>query len=191
VTPDRLHEAVSRLRIELVFTAHPTEVTRRTLMQKFKRVADLLELKDRADLTPPEHDDLVNALRIEIASAWETSEVRQRKPSPVDEARSGLAVFEQALWEAVPQFLRSLGAALVKHTGRGLAPDRSPLTFGSWIGGDRDGNPLVTARVTETVCLLARWQAADLYLREVDALRLELSMRDGSDELAAVVGAVD
>jgi phosphoenolpyruvate carboxylase len=191
VTPDRLHEAVSRLRIELVFTAHPTEVTRRTLMQKFKRVADLLELKDRADLTPPEHDDLVNALRIEIASAWETSEVRQKKPSPVDEARSGLAVFEQALWEAVPQFLRSLGAALVKHTGRGLAPDRSPLTFGSWIGGDRDGNPLVTARVTETVCLLARWQAADLYLREVDALRLELSMRDGSDELAAVVGAVD
>jgi phosphoenolpyruvate carboxylase len=191
VTPDRLHEAVTRLRIELVFTAHPTEVTRRTLMQKFKRIADLLELKDRADLTPPEHDDLVNALRIEIAAAWETSEVRQKKPSPVDEARSGLAVFEQALWDAVPQFLRSLNTALVNHTGRGLAPDRSPLTFGSWIGGDRDGNPMVTARVTETVCLLARWQAADLYLREVDALRLELSMRDGSHELAAAVGAVD
>jgi phosphoenolpyruvate carboxylase len=189
--PDRLHDAVSRLRIELVFTAHPTEVTRRTLMQKFKRIADLLELKDRADLTPPEHDDLVNALRIEIAAAWETSEVRQKKPSPIDEARSGLAVFEQALWDAVPQFLRSLNAALVKHTGRALAPDRSPLVFGSWIGGDRDGNPLVTARVTETVCLLARWQAASLYLREIDALRLELSMRDGSKELMDRVGDAD
>jgi phosphoenolpyruvate carboxylase len=188
IAPDRLHQAISRLRIELVFTAHPTEVTRRTLMQKFKRIADLLELRDRADLTPPEHEDLVNALRIEIGAAWETSEVRQRRPSPIDEARSGMAVFEQALWDAVPTFLRSLNAALVKHTGRGLAPDYSPVTFGSWIGGDRDGNPAVTAAVTETVCLLARWQAASLYLREIDALRLELSMCDGSEELTARVG---
>ena len=191
VAPDRLHEAISRLRIELVFTAHPTEVTRRTLMQKFKRIADLLEQRDRADLTPPEHDELLNALRIEIAASWETSEVRQRRPSPVDEARSGMAVFEQALWDAVPQFLRSLNAALVKHTGRGLPPDQSPLTFGSWIGGDRDGNPAVTAPVTETVCLLARWQAASLYLREIDALRLELSMQGGSAELLARVGEAD
>ena len=191
VEPDRLHDAISRLRIELVFTAHPTEVTRRTLMQKFKRIADLLELRDRTDLTLPEHDELLSALRIEIGAAWETSEIRQRRPSPIDEARSGLAVFEQALWDAVPQFLRSLSAALVKHTGRGLAPDRSPLTFGSWIGGDRDGNPAVTAEVTETVCLLARWQAANLYLREVDALRLELSMRDGSPELVERAGQAD
>src|SRR6187402_2606172 len=102
-----------------------------------------------------------------------------------------MAVFEQALWDAVPQFLRSLNAALVKHTGRGLPPDRSPLTFGSWIGGDRDGNPAVTAAVTETACLLARWQAASLYLREIDALRLELSMQGGSAELVARVGEAD
>jgi phosphoenolpyruvate carboxylase len=183
ISPDRLYDAVARLRVELVFTAHPTEVTRRTLMQKFGRIADLLARRDRVDLTPPEHDELADALRIEIAAAWETSEIRQRRPSPVDEARSGLAVFEQALWDAVPQFLRSLNAALVKHTGRGLPPDRSPLCFGSWIGGDRDGNPAVTAEVTATVVLLARWQAASLYLREVDALRLELSMGDGSPEL--------
>ena len=191
VAPDRLHDAISRLRIELVFTAHPTEVTRRTLMQKFKRIADLLEQRDRADLTPPEHEELLNALRIEIAASWETSEVRQRRPSPLDEARSGMAVFEQALWDALPQFLRSLNAALVKHTGRGLPPDQSPLTFGSWIGGDRDGNPAVTAPVTETACLLARWQAASLYLREVDALRLDLSMQGGSAELLARVGEAD
>ena len=75
--------------------------------------------------------------------------------------------------------------------GRGLPPDQSPLTFGSWIGGDRDGNPAVTAPVTETVCLLARWQAASLYLREIDALRLELSMHEGSAELIARVGEAD
>jgi phosphoenolpyruvate carboxylase len=191
VSPDTLYAAVAAVRIELVFTAHPTEVTRRTLMQKFKRIADLLELRDRPDLTPPEHAEVVDGLRIEIGAAWETSEVRQKRPSPVDEARSGLAVFEQALWDAVPQFLRSLNAALVKHTGRGLSPDVSPLTFGSWIGGDRDGNPAVTSPVTETVCLLARWQAASLFLREVDALRLELSMHDGSEELTSLVGTTD
>jgi len=183
ISPDRLYDAVSRLRVELVFTAHPTEVTRRTLMQKFGRIADLLAARDRVDLTPPEREELVEALRLEIGAAWETSEIRPRRPSPVDEARSGLAVFEQALWEAVPRFLRSLNTALVKHTGRGLPPDRSPLCFGSWIGGDRDGNPAVTAKVTATVVLLARWQAASLYLREVDALRLELSMSGGSPEL--------
>ena len=94
------------LRIELVFTAHPTEVTRRTLMQKHRRIADLLALRDRPDLTPPERDELLDALRIEIAAAWETSEVRRERPSPVDEARSGLVVFEQALWDALPRFLR-------------------------------------------------------------------------------------
>jgi phosphoenolpyruvate carboxylase len=183
VAPERLYDAVVKLRVELVFTAHPTEVTRRTLMQKFGRIADLLAMRDHADLTPPERDELVDALRIEIAAAWETSEVRPVRPSPVDEARSGMAVFEQALWDAVPRFLRTLNTALVKHTGRGLPPDRSPVRFGSWIGGDRDGNPAVTADVTASVVLLARWQAASLYLREIEALRLELSMGDGSSEL--------
>jgi phosphoenolpyruvate carboxylase len=188
VSPDRLYDAVSRMRVELVFTAHPTEVTRRTLMQKYGRIADLLALRDRVDLTPPEHDELVDGLRIEIASAWETSEVRPRRPSAVDEARSGMAVFEQSLWSAVPQFLRALNRALVAHTGRGLPPDISPICFGSWIGGDRDGNPAVTSRVTATVALLARWQAATLYLRELDALRLELSMNSASPELMERVG---
>ena len=154
-------------------------------MQKFGRIADLLAMRDHVDLTPPERDELVDALRLEIAAAWETSEVRPVRPSPEDEARSGMAVFEQALWDAVPRFLRTLNTALVKHTGRGLPPDRSPVRFGSWIGGDRDGNPAVTSKVTASVVLLARWQAASLYLREIEALRLELSMSDGSPELMA------
>ena len=68
ISPDRLYDAVSRLRVELVFTAHPTEVTRRTLMQKFGRIADLLAARDRADLTPPEREELVEALRLEIGA---------------------------------------------------------------------------------------------------------------------------
>ena len=191
VPPEALHAAVTALQLELVFTAHPTEVTRRTLMQKHARVAELLATRDRPDLTAPERQEVLDALRIEIAASWETSEVRKRRPSPIDEARSGLVVFEQTLWDTLPRFLRVLDAALVKHTGRALPLEAAPVRFGSWIGGDRDGNPAVTASVTEMVTLLTRWQAASLYLREIEALRSELSMTDASAELRARAPGAD
>ena len=184
--PDVLYDAICHLRIELVLTAHPTEVSRRTLIHKFNRVAELLAERDHVDLTAPERESVTEALRREIIAAWETDEVRHERPSPLDEVRGGLIVFEQSLWHAVPVFLRSVNAALHRVAGRGLPLDVAPLRFGSWIGGDRDGNPNVTPEVTRKACLLARWQAADLYLAEVNALRDELSMSHGSPELAAV-----
>ena len=87
-------------------------------------------------------------------------EVREHAPSPLDEVRSGLIVFEQSLWQAVPQYLRGIDRALYAATGRSLPADVTPIRFGSWIGGDRDGNPNVTADVTRRACLLARWVAA-------------------------------
>jgi len=188
VAPEALHDAVAGLQIELVFTAHPTEVTRRTLMQKHRRVAELLALRDRPDLTALERRELLDDLRIEVAASWETSEIRRERPSPVDETRSGLVVFEQTLWDVLPRYLRVLDSALVNHTGRALPLEAAPIRFGSWIGGDRDGNPAVTAEGTERVCLLMRWQAASLYLREFDALRFELSMTEASDEVRDRVG---
>ena len=89
------------------------------------------------------------------------------------EARGGLHIVEQSLWTAVPAYMRKLSAALTKHCGHGLPLDRTPLTFASWMGGDRDGNPNVTARTTHDVALLARWMASDLFLREVEGLRFE------------------
>ena len=98
--------------------------------------------------------------------------------------RSGLIVFEESLWDAVPRFARTLDRALRASTGRGLSTDAAPLRFGSWIGGDRDGNPHVTPDVTRRACWLSRWVAADLYLDEIDALRDELSLEAAqSDEL--------
>ena len=187
ITPERLHASVSALRVELVLTAHPTEVVRRRLVQNYNRIAAALTQRDRPDLTPPEHEALVAALRREILAAWGTSDVRQQRPTPIDEVRSGLVVFEQSLWEALPQYVRSLDRALRASTGRGLPIDVAPLRFGSWIGGDRDGNPNVTPDVTRRACLLSRWMAADLYLREIEALRDELSVESASDELRARV----
>src|SRR6185436_8392072 len=100
-----------------------------------------------------------------------------------DEVRGGLAVFEQTLWHALPQFARHLDRAL----GAPLPLDAAPLRFGSWIGGDRDGNPNVTPEVTRKATWMARWVAADLYAREIEALRAELSMASASAELRAAV----
>ena len=176
LTPDALYEAVSRLRIELVFTAHPTEIMRRTLQHKYNRVAAALAELDRPDLTPSEREGLVEATRREISGAWHTEEVRRERPSPLDEVRSGMAVFEETIWNAVPELCRTLDRTLRKLTGRGLPLDAAPIRFGSWIGGDRDGNPFVTPDVTRRAALMSRWTALTLYAREIELLRFELSM---------------
>ena len=188
VTPDGLHEAVSALRIELVLTAHPTEIARRTMVQKYNRIAAALAEQDRADLTTPERDEIEAKLLAEIMAAWGTDEVRPERPTPLDEVRSGLIVFDESLWDAVPRYLRGVDRALLAATGRGLALEAAPLTFGSWIGGDRDGNPTVTPEVTRRACLLSRWVAATLYAREIESLRNELSMNAATGELASAAG---
>ena len=187
-TADELNAAIRSLRVELVLTAHPTEVSRRTLIQKYNRIALLLGERDRPDLTVPERDGTADALRREITAAWETDEVRHHRPTPIDEVRSGLIVFEGSLWHALPQYVRAVDRALRRTAGRSLPLEAAPVRFGSWMGGDRDGNPNVTAAVTREACLLARWAAANLYLREVNALRDELSMTSASPALRARTG---
>jgi len=183
ITPDELYDAVSTQHVEIVLTAHPTQVNRRTLQYKHTALAHHLNQNDRADLTPEEKEHIIEELVREVTAIWQTDELRRRKPTPVDEARGGLHIVEQSLWAAVPQYLRKLSAALKAHTGRELPLSATPMTFGTWMGGDRDGNPNVTSKVTHDVACLGRWIAADLYLREVDALRFELSMSECSEEV--------
>lgn len=87
-----------------------------------------------------------------------------------------------------PQHLRKVDKALLEATGLRLPLEAAPIRFASWMGGDRDGNPNVTAAVTREVLLLARWMAADLFLRDIDALAAELSMQQASDALRERVG---
>jgi len=186
--PEALHEAACNLDIELVLTAHPTETQRRTLLQKYNRIARLLDSRDRLDLTPDETEEVTSGLRREIIGAWQSDEIRRRRPTPVDEARWGLAVMEQVLWDAIPRYLRNLDRSLQAHTGRPLPLDAAPIRFGSWMGGDRDGNPNVTARVTREVCLMNRWMAAQLYEKEIQTLINTLSMTRCDQALRELVG---
>ncbi|PIB45792.1 phosphoenolpyruvate carboxylase [Pseudomonas pergaminensis] len=185
---ESLARQLGRLEIELVLTAHPTEVARRTLIQKYDAIAAQLALQDHRDLTSAEREQIRQRLQRLIAEAWHTEEIRRTRPTPVDEAKWGFAVIEHSLWHAIPNYLRKADQALHAATGLRLPLEAAPIRFASWMGGDRDGNPNVTAPVTREVLLLARWMAADLYLRDIDHLASELSMQQASPALQAKVG---
>jgi phosphoenolpyruvate carboxylase len=178
--------AVDRLKIELVLTAHPTEITRRTLIHKQAEIGRCLSELELTGHTERERASIILRLRELIAQTWYGVDFRREKPSPVDEARWGFAVVEDSLWEAVPAFLRRLDGALRELGGAGLPITAAPVSFLSWMGGDRDGNPNVTATVTEEVLLLARWKAADLYLADIGVLIDELSMTRCTAELESL-----
>jgi len=183
-----IRAAVESLSIELVLTAHPTEIARRTLIHLMVEVNSCLKQLDHSDLADYERKQIMRRLRQLVAQYWHTDEIRKNRPSPVDEAKWGFANVENSLWEGVPQYLRELNEQLETVFGYKLPVDNVPVRFTSWMGGDRDGNPNVTADITRRVLLLSRWKAADLFLRDVQVLVSELSMTECTPELRALAG---
>jgi phosphoenolpyruvate carboxylase len=118
-----------------------------------------------------------------VTIIWNTDELKRFKPTPSDEARWGLAVIEDSLWETIPKVYRRLNDIFVKNMGKGLPKNFNPIEFGSWMGGDRDGNPNVTAMVTKEVVLLSRWEAAKLYEKQLTKLIRSLSMSKCSNKI--------
>lgn len=186
IPPEQIVQAVMDCQLEPVLTAHPTEVLRRTLIQKFDKIRQALFNLDRQDLTPSEVNEYHLILHREIKAVWLTDELRRERPTPTAEAKWGFAVLENSLWACVPRFLRELDELLYQHTKTRLPLETNTIRFGSWMGGDRDGNPNVTHQITQEVCLLARWNAAELYQQDVHDLCQELSMNACNDALAVM-----
>ncbi|WP_210452368.1 phosphoenolpyruvate carboxylase [Pantoea ananatis] len=183
-----IHAAIESLSLELVLTAHPTEITRRTLIHKLGEVNSCLEQLDHSDISDYERNQIMRRLRQLVAQAWHTDEIRKYRPTPVDEAKWGFAVVENSLWEGVPAFLRELNEQVEETFGIKLPVDFVPVQFTSWMGGDRDGNPNVTASITRHVMQLSRWKATDLFMRDIGVLISELSMSECSQEVADLSG---
>ncbi|WP_394132495.1 phosphoenolpyruvate carboxylase [Shewanella maritima] len=181
-------ECLRELHIDLVLTAHPTEISRRTLIQKYSSVIDCLTELENPQLTDREQQQSTLKLRQLIAQIWHTNEIREERPTPVDEARWGLSTIENSLWQAVPDFLRQLNDQVEEKTGQQLPFDICPVRFSSWMGGDRDGNPFVTAKVTKEVLDRNRHAAARLYLKDVVTLINDLSMRQANEALMELSG---
>ncbi|KOO02602.1 phosphoenolpyruvate carboxylase [Vibrio nereis] len=181
-------QAVRDLNIELVLTAHPTEITRRTMINKLVKINECLSKLELGDLSVKERQKTERRLEQLIAQGWHSDTIRKQRPTPLDEAKWGFAVVENSLWEAVPDFLREMDGRLKDYLDEGLPIDARPVHFSSWMGGDRDGNPFVTHTVTREVMLLSRWKAADLYLNDVNELVSELSMTRCNEAVRALAG---
>ena len=157
---------MARLAVRPVFTAHPTEAARRTTLSKLRRVAELL------DDEPGPRTDRRLAEVVELL--WQTDDLRVARPDVIDEARNAVYYLEELARDALPDVLEEL-ATSSRRVGVELPADRPPLRFGTWIGGDRDGNPNVTPAVVAAVLALQHEHALRVVLDAVDGLRQELS----------------
>ncbi|TLU65189.1 phosphoenolpyruvate carboxylase [Thalassotalea litorea] len=173
VAPEKIRDALNKLHIELVLTAHPTEINRRTFIHKYHQIADQLD-------NGSEDTSRIAEL---VEQAWFTNEIRAERPTPLDESRWGLDVISDSLWSALPQFIRELDDVSQQLLGEPLADDFMPVNIASWMAGDRDGNPFVTAKLSCEAIRNARIRASRLYWRDVRELYLELSMHKADADL--------
>lgn len=176
VSAGRLAGLLERLELRPVFTAHPTEARRASVLVHLRAVAHLVAALDSPHVTPEERRRLVDGLLARITTLWQTDEVRARRPSPLDEVLGGLYYLEHSAWKVAPVLYRDLQEAAEASSPEARAAVRPFLRFGSWMGGDRDGHPLVTTEVTERTLELQRDRVLRLYRDEVEALARELSL---------------
>ena len=155
-----------------VFTAHPTEIARRVVMFKRRRIADLLEQLDRIPLSDEQLEQYEESLTAEITALWETDEVRTRRPTVRDEVKMGLDYYDASIYATLPGLYTEVAAAFDAEYGICLSLAEMPvlLSFGSWIGGDRDGNPYVTPQVTRESMQMAREHLLAHYQQELQLI---------------------
>ena len=181
ISENKIYNLAKNLNIGIVLTAHPTEVKRRTLIQKY-------EERDLLKNYPSKLKILEKKLFDELTIIWNTDDLKRSRPTPFDEARWGLAIIEDSLWDTIPKVYRRLNSIFVQNINKGLPKNFNPIEFGSWMGGDRDGNPNVTAEVTKQVILLSRWEAAKLYEKTLTKIIRSYSMEKCSRKITRKVG---
>ena len=188
ISNNKIYNLAKSLDIGIVLTAHPTEVKRRTLIQKYHKIIEILEQRDLLKSYPSKLRKLDKQLYDEFTIIWNTDDLKRTRPTPFDEARWGLAIIEDSLWNTVPKVYRRLNTIFLKNMGKGLPKNFNPIQFGSWMGGDRDGNPNVTSNVTKEVILLSRWEAAKLYEKTLTKIIRSYSMKKCSKKIIKKVG---
>ncbi|MGZ7444688.1 phosphoenolpyruvate carboxylase [Paenibacillus sp. TH7-28] len=184
-------EIMEGMSLELVMTAHPTEAMRRAILDIHKRIADDVMQLDNPTLTFREREQLREKLLNEVITLWQTDELRDRKPTVLDEVRNGMYYFHETLFHVLPEVYQELERCLTKYYPEHYWHVPAYLRFGSWIGGDRDGNPSVTADVTWQTLRMQRKLAVREYQHILSDLFKHLSfcttIVDVTDELMASI----
>ena len=174
VSETQVKALLDGLEIELVLTAHPTESRRRTILSKLQRISDQLQVLSEPSSLPRERDAARRALYAEMAGLWLTERNRTTRPTVTDEVRTGLYFIDEIFWDVLPVIYADLDEALA-HDYPTVHATRPWLRLGSWIGGDRDGNPNVTAEVTAETLRLHRGLAIENLRRDLGDLSRRLS----------------
>ncbi|MBU51884.1 MAG: hypothetical protein CL920_24605 [Deltaproteobacteria bacterium] len=182
VSSKHIQALLDQLDIELVFTAHPTEIKRRTVLSKFQRMAEQLPTLSGPYSRPRAKQRARKIILEELTSLWLTRRSRTIQPSVTDEVRTGLYFLEHTLWEAIPELYTTLQEAL-ETSYPDVTAKRGWLRVASWIGGDRDGNPNVTAKITAETLRLHRGLAVERHRKAINQLSRHLSIQ--SDRLSA------
>ena len=170
LSAEAMRGLLKELFISPVFTAHPTESRRRTVMDILRALAEGLYALERHDLLPDEEAEVIERLREHIVLLWQSDETRERRPEVLDEVREGLYYVERTIFHLVPRIYAELERALATYYPGESFEIPSFLRYGSWMGGDRDGNPFVTVGVTEETIRAQKEQILELYNVEVDRL---------------------
>jgi phosphoenolpyruvate carboxylase len=170
VTADEMRAIISSLFIRPVLTAHPTETKRQAILTKLRTIAGTLRRLNNDDLLPLEASELTNRLREDILLLWQSDETRDRPPTVLDEVRTGLYFFEATLYNVLPEIYSEFARALSLAYPGDKFDVPTFLRYGSWIGGDRDGNPFVTVDVTEHALRTMKESILTLYNVAVDEL---------------------
>ncbi|NGP58584.1 phosphoenolpyruvate carboxylase [Paenibacillus thiaminolyticus] len=190
---EELRQILDSISLELVMTAHPTEAMRRAILDIHKRIAEDMMLLDNPTLTYREREQLRDKLLNEVITLWQTDELRDRKPTVLDEVRNGLYYFNETLFDVLPEVYQELERCLDKYYPTQSWHVPTYLRFGSWIGGDRDGNPSVTAEVTWETLQMHRKLAIHKYEERLKELFRSLSFSTSivqvSDELLQSIAA--
>lgn len=174
-TADQMQKLLMDLSIELVFTAHPTESRRRTVVSKMQRLSSMLERYNRLDASFREREWLTGRMQAEISTLWLTDRDRAAKPAVTDEVRTGLHYIDSVLWEVIPWIYNDLDRSLKKYYPQ-VQTDKVWLRLASWMGGDRDGNPNVSVEVTSETFRLHRGLAIEHHKKRLKETARHLSI---------------
>lgn len=169
MSASQVREILGRVQVELVVTAHPTEATRRTVISILRRLWSLLEARENPVLSPREQEEIQREMKELLVLLWQTSEVRATRPEPMDEVRKSLFYFEETLWDTLPLVHQELEREFRRRWNEPLGVGKL-ITFRTWVGGDRDGNPNVTSEVTRSTLYYHRDLAVRRYSEAVRRL---------------------
>lgn len=162
-SPDLIYKTLCEQEVSLVFTAHPTQALRQSLLKKYGAIRKDMDRLHNARMSPYERLECLEDIKAQVQGAWRTDEIRRQKPTPQAEMRQGLSYFHETIAPSLPLFYRRIDTALAQIGQPRLPLDRSLFRFGSWMGGDRDGNPFVTADTTRDVVIAVRRESFEVF----------------------------